>query len=207
LFDDREEALAEELEDAPDRFNDVIADPLGRVYAGTFSDDPKRGGLFLVDTDGAVQCLFRGTGCSNGMGFSPDRKTFYWTCSTSRQIFRFNYKEATGELTDREVVVRLGDDDEGTVDGMTVDVEGNLWSAIWDGFAVRKYSPEGDLLGTVRFPVAKPSSAIFGGPDLDRLYVTTAGGAADADTAEGTLYRVDVGAKGLPEFRSRVRLG
>ncbi len=206
LADGREEPLMEGIDGAEDRFNDVIADPRGRVYAGTFCSNHERGGLFRVDPDGTITCLFRGTGCSNGMGFSPDRKWFYWTCSTSRQIFRFDYNEDTGELSNRELFVRLADDEEGTVDGMTVDVEGNVWSAIWDGYGVRKYGPDGRYLGIVPFPVAKTSSALFGGPGLGQLYVTTAGGSLESGTEDGTLYRVDVGVKGMPEFRSRVLL-
>jgi len=195
--------LVDGIDEDMARFNDVIADPKGRVYAGTIGKSKQSGGLYLVAADGAVRNLFKGTGCSNGMGFSPHRKHFYWTCTTTRTIFRFDYHPATGELTDRHELIRIGKD-EGVPDGLTVDAEGNLWSARWDGFGIYRYTPSGERIGKIEFPVAKVSSVIFGGPDLDELYVTTAGGSDDADTADGTLYRVKVAARGLREFRSNV---
>lgn len=186
------------------RFNDVIADPRGRVYAGTIGKDNERGGVYRVDTDGTVTNLFKGTGCSNGMGFSPDRKHFYWTCTTTRRIFQFDYHPDTGDLTNRKELVRIGEN-EGFPDGLTVDATGAIWSARWDGFAIWRYTPSGRPIDTIRFPVAKVSSMIFGGTALDELYVTTAGGSADTESPDGTLYRVKVNARGLPEFRSDVR--
>ncbi len=197
--------LAEDIDPDIPRFNDVIADPLGRVFAGTMGRTDRTGGLYRVDLDGSVTRLFQGTGTSNGMGFAPDRRRFYWTDSTARKIFRFAYDPDGGALSGREVFLAVSGD-EGVPDGMTVDAEGNVWSARWDGWALHKYSPDGEALERIDFPVAKVSSVIFGGADLDELYVTTAGGSDDADTPDGTLYRIRVDAKGLPEFRSRVGL-
>ena len=196
--------LVEDIDDDMVRFNDVIADPLGRVYAGTIGKDNQRGGVYLVTPDRNVTCLFKGTGCSNGMAYSPDRTYMYWTCTTSRKIFRFDYNPDTGELTNRHELIAIGPD-QGYPDGLTIDRQGNLWSARWDGAAIHTYSPDGREIGRIDFPVAKVSSMIFGGPDLDELYVTTAGGSEDADTPDGTLYRVKVAARGFPEFRSDIR--
>ena len=201
--DGRTTKVAEDIDDGMTRFNDVIADPAGRVYAGTMGRTPQSGGLFRVEPDGAITCLFRGTGISNGMAFTPDRRRFYWTCSTTRRIFRFDYDAATGDLSNREVFLDLSAE-QGVPDGMTIDTAGNLWSARWDGHGIFRYTPAGEFIEKIEFPVAKVSSAIFGGKGLDELYVTTAGGSADADTPDGTLYRLKVDAKGLPEFRSRV---
>ncbi len=195
--------VREGIDDDMARFNDVIADPAGRVYAGTIGNTSQSGGLYLVSPGGEVTCLFKGTGCSNGMAFSPDRAHFYWTCSSSRRIFRFDYQSATGGLTNRHELISIGPS-EGVPDGLTADAEGNLWSARWDGAAIHKYSASGRHIGRIDFPVAKVSSLIFGGPRLDELYVTTAGGADKADTPDGTLYRVKVAARGLREFRSNV---
>ncbi|KPK81659.1 MAG: hypothetical protein AMJ81_10465, partial [Phycisphaerae bacterium SM23_33] len=155
------------------------------------------------EADGRATCLFKGTGISNGMAFTPDRKGFYWTDSSARKIFRFDYDQANGELSNRRVFLDLSAEGS-TPDGMTVDAGGSIWSARWDGWAVFRYSPEGSLIEKIQFPVAKVSSVIFGGDGLDELYVTTAGGSDGADTADGTLYRLKVSAKGLPEFRSRI---
>jgi len=206
LPDGREQIVAEGIDDDMTRFNDVIADPAGRVFAGTMGRTKESGGLYRVDTDGTVACMFKGTGISNGVGFSPDRKRFYWTCSTTRRIFRFDYDQDSGELTGREVFLAL-EAEEKTPDGMTVDSEGNVWSARWDGYGIFKYSPAGEPIGKIELPVAKVSSVIFGGDGLDEFYVTTAGGSEGADTPDGTLYRVKVDARGLPEFRSRVGIG
>ena len=201
----RLEVLVDGIDDEMQRFNDVIADPRGRVYAGTIGRTKENGGLYRVELDGAVSCLFKGTGCSNGMGFSPDRKRFYWTCSTTRRIFQFDYDESSGELSNRLLLIDASQEDS-TPDGMTVDAKGFIWSARWGGFAVFKYAPDGELLEKLHLPVGKVSSAVFGAPGLDELYITTAGGSEDSDTADGTLYRVKLDVKGLPEFRSRVLL-
>ena len=205
--DGKTRTVAEGIDRAMTRFNDVIADPAGRVYAGTMSKDPIAGGLYLVETDGSVRCLLKGTGCSNGLAFSPDGRKLYWTDSTAKTIHRFDYQVATGDLTDRRTFVQLGPDD-GTPDGMTVDMKGNVYSARWGGSAVFVYSPSGEQIEKIDFPTAKVSSVIFAGRKLDALYATTAGGSPESpDDPAGTLYRLDVGARGLPEFRSRVKLG
>lgn len=190
------------------RFNDVFADPEGRVFAGTIGRSNESGGLYRVDLDGSVTELFLGTQCANGMGFSPDLQTMYWTCSTTRRIFAFDYDRATGTLGNRRVLVQVPEG-EGVPDGMTVDTEGNLWSARWGGYGIFVYSPAGDLLRKIDLPVEKTSSCIFGGPNLDELWVTTAGGKPDqpADTQDGALFRItQPGARGATEYRSRIKV-
>jgi D-xylonolactonase len=193
-----------------DRFNDVIADPAGRVFAGTYVERAARAarglkaGLYRVDTDRTVTRLFQGTGCSNGMGFSPDRRHFYWTDTTARTIFRFVYHEETGEIDDRRALVVVPEG-EGVPDGLAVDAEGCLWSARWGGFGIYRHAPDGGFLEKIEFPVEKVSSCVFGGPNLDALYVTTAGGDDKSNTPDGTLYRVKVGVKGQREFRSKIQ--
>ena len=206
--DGRERTIAEGVDDGMTRFNDVIAAPDGGVFAGTMGKTKESGGVIRIDPDGSSRCLWRGTGCANGMGFSPDRRTFYWTCSTTRRIFAFDFDAATGELTGRRLWKQFAAEEK-IPDGMTVDAGGHIWSARWDGFGLFHYAADGELIEKIAFPVAKVSSAIFGGPNMDELYVTTAGGAGmgePSDKPDGTLYRVKVAARGLPEFRSRVGL-
>ncbi len=187
------------------RFNDVSADPMGRVYAGTMGKTNESGGLFRLDPDGRFTLLFRGTGCANGSGWSPDRKTFYWTDSSHNHIDAFDYDAPTGDLHNRRRLYTADRAKEGTCDGMTVAADGNLWSTRWDGHAIRILSPQGAVLSEIRFPVAKVSSCIFGGPSLTDLYVTTAGGdTKDTSRPEGTLYRIAGAGKGMTEFRSRL---
>ncbi len=195
--------LGEGIDPGMERFNDVSADPTGRVYAGTIGKTDDSGGLYRVDHDGSVTRLFTGTGCSNGMDWSPDLTRMYWTDSTAATIYVFDYDRASGALSNRGEFLQVPKG-EGVPDGMTVDEEGCVWSARWDGYAVHRYAPSGRHLETIEFPVAQVSSVIFGGPDLRELYVTTAGGTDGSDTADGTLYRVRVDVKGHPEPRSRI---
>ncbi len=197
--------LREGIDSDMARFNDVIADPEGRVFAGTIGRTNESGGLYRVDVDGSVRCLFKGSGCANGMAFTPDLARFYWTCSTRRKIFVYDYDRQRGELRG-ERVFYAAPPLEGIPDGLTVDAAGDVWTARWDGSAVLRLSPKGELLETIRFPVSKVSSAAFGGPELDTLYVTTAGGHPGSEAADGTLYRLRVGVRGQPEFHSRVLL-
>jgi D-xylono/L-arabinono-1,4-lactonase len=185
------------------RFNDVIADPEGRVFAGTIGRTAESGGLFRFDSEGGVTLLWRGTGCSNGMGFSPDSRTFYWTCSTRRRIYAFDYDPVTGSLRNERVLYQATDD-EGIPDGLAVDAAGDLWSARWDGYELVRHAPDGRVRERLVFPVAKVTSACFGGAQLDRLLITTAGGALGRETSDGAVFELTSKARGKQEFRSRV---
>ena len=98
---------------------------------------------------------------------------------------------------------------EGHPDGMTVDAEGYVWSARWDGYCLVRYAPDGREVGRITFPTKKVSCPVYGGADYRDLYVTTAGGQDKAENGEGAgaLFRVRPGVRGVPEFRSRVGLG
>lgn len=189
------------------RFNDVIADPAGRVYCGTMAQAGEGGRLYRLDTDGSLTELLDGIGCSNGMGFSPDQRFLYFIDSPTKQICRFAWDEASGELRHRQVHVDT-QQDEGVPDGMTVDGDGFLWCARWGGGCLVRYDPDGDEDQRFVLPARKVSSAAFGGAQLDELYVTTAGGddrAAEGDGA-GALFRLQPGVRGKAEFLSRVCL-
>ena len=204
LHPDGEVEVVREFEDeGAKRFNDVIADPEGRVFAGSIGTTAASGGLYRVDRDGSMALVFRGTGCSNGMGFSADLATFYWTCSTRRRIFAFAYDRATGALSGERPFYQAPAS-EGIPDGMTVDRNGHVWSARWDGYSVVHHAPDGTVIETVKFPAAKVSSLCFGGPKLDQLFVTTAGGVPGSESADGSVYQFAPGVEGPPEFRSRV---
>jgi sugar lactone lactonase YvrE len=205
LKDGARRVLKEGIDSDMTRFNDVIADPEGRVYAGTIGKTLGSGGLYRVERDLSVTCLWKGTGCSNGMGWSVDLSRFYWTDSTSREIYVCDYDRASGELRNRRVVYEAPEA-EGTPDGLTLDVQNRIYTARWGGSSVLEMTETGELVGRIELPVTRVSSACFGGPELDTLYVTTAGGREGAATADGTLYRVKLGTKGRPEFRSRIGL-
>lgn len=187
------------------RFNDVMADPAGRVYAGTIGKDKDSGGLFRFDPDGSAKLLFRGTGCSNGMGLSPDGKTFYWTCSTTNKIFAFDYDAASGELANRRLFYTAAAEDEGTCDGLCVDAEGYLWSARWDGHRLRRHAPDGKVVAEISVPASRVTSCCFGGDDLQTLFITSARGETDPGYCEaGSVFALEVKPPGLPRHVSRL---
>jgi D-xylonolactonase len=199
------------IEEIPDevetRFNDVIADPAGRVFCGTMPTKDRLGRLYRLDTDGSLHLILENIGCSNGLGFTPDRKRMYYTDSPKREIYLFDYDESTGEISNREVFIRTPEG-EGVPDGMTVDSEGHVWSTRWDGCVAVRYSPDGEEVERLEFPVKKVSCLTFGGPDLKDVYVTTAGGDQkenDGDHA-GALFHTRSEVAGVLEFRSKVRL-
>lgn len=158
----------------------------------------------MLDTSGSVSRLLQGIGCPNGMGFSPDRRHVYLTDSDSRTIYRFGFDEATGLLGDQHVFVHLP---EGSIpDGLTVDLEGFVWSAIQGGGCVVRFSPAGTEERRIDFPAAMVTSVTFGGEDYRDIYVTTGGGDEQArqGTGAGGLFRVRGAGQGVPEFFSRV---
>jgi D-xylonolactonase len=195
------------------RFNDVIADPAGRVFCGTMPRDSGRalrerlGTLYRLDTDGSITAVLGGLGVSNGMGFTLDRKQMYFTDSPDYKIYLFDYDAGTGDISNRRVFVETPDDG-GLPDGMTVDAEGYVWSARAGGSVLVRYTPDGAQERSVGFPAKMVSSVTFGGADLDQIYVTTIGGddRAEQGPGAGALFRLNFGIKGVPEFMSRVGL-
>jgi D-xylono/L-arabinono-1,4-lactonase len=191
------------------RFNDVIADPEGRVFCGTMSNDRSRSGrLYRLDLDGRATQVLDGIGISNGMGFTLDHKQMYFTDSPARKIYVFDYDRANGALSNQRVFVETPEG-EGFPDGMTVDAAGYVWSARWDGSALYRYAPDGVMVQRIAFPAKKVSSITFGGDDYSDMYVTTAlDGHSKAEEGEGAgaLFRLRAGVRGVPEFFSRVRL-
>jgi sugar lactone lactonase YvrE len=186
------------------RFNDVIADPEGRVFCGVMSTNTRKGRLYRLDPDGSVNVVIEDTTIANGMGFSPDLKQLYFSDSGEGTISVFDYDRDSGALRNRRLLAKPPSP-QGLPDGMTVDAEGFIWSARWDGSRLVRMSPEGQAVQHVPFPTKKISSLTFGGDSLTDIYVTTAGGEDPAANGElaGALFRLNLGVKGRPEFRSR----
>lgn len=201
--------LIDVLEEIPDerdsRFNDVIADPEGRVFCGTMPTEDRLGRLYQLHTDGELIKLLDGIGTSNGMGFTPDRKCMYYTDSSKRAIYVFDYDQNTGIISNQNTFIVVPEG-EGVPDGMTVDAEGYLWSARWGGGCLVRYSPDGSEERRIHFPVKNISSVTFGGKDYTDIYVTTAGGdnRREEGASAGALFRINLGIKGVAEFFSRV---
>lgn len=183
------------------RFNDVIADPEGRVFAGTMPEGDRPGQLYRLDPDGSIRVVLEEVGQPNGMGFSPDRRTFYLIDTRNRRLESFRYDR--GNLSDRKILFETPEE-HGQPDGMTVDEHGNLWLAQWGGSGILHYDPRGKLLEKISLPVQNVTSLTFVGQSA---YVTTAGGAhrPEAGAQAGALFLLETDVSAPPEFRSRVR--
>jgi sugar lactone lactonase YvrE len=193
-----------EEELASNRFNDGKVDRSGRFWAGTMDDEERRasGALYRFMEDLSWVAVDAGYKVTNGPAFSPDGKRMYHNDSARQVTYVFDIDEA-GNAANRRTFLQFGEGD-GYPDGMTVDAEGCLWIAFWDGGCVRRYSPDGELLRTVEMPVSRPTSCAFGGSGLDRLYVTSARIGLD-ETAlgmqpnAGGLFLVTPGVQGIAD--------
>ena len=187
------------------RFNDGKTDPLGRFWAGTMdmNENEPAGSLYMLDGEQSLTNQWPGVTVSNGLAWDPDGKTLYYIDSPTREVAAFDYDEASGALANRRVAVPIPAG-EGFPDGMTIDAEGMLWIALWQGWGVVRYNPRtGERLEKIELPVEKVTSCCFGGTGLDELYITTARihlneEAATAQPHAGGLFRVKPGATGLP---------
>ena len=192
--------------DLPDnRLNDGKVDRHGRFWAGSMDDTEKAatGSLYRVDPDLRVTRIDEGYRVANGPAFSPAGDLMYHNDSGRRVTYVFDLDD-DGNASNRRVLATYGAD-EGYPDGMTVDAEACLWIAFWDGWCVRRYSPEGQCMAKIEMPVARPTSCAFGGPDLDRLYITSANigldqAARSAQPQAGGLFMASPGVRGVSEI-------
>jgi len=205
----RDGQLATIVDEIPEeregRFNDVIADPAGRVFGGTMPINDRPGRLYQIETSQELKVVLDDVALPNGMGFTPDHQRMYRTDSNRRTIYLSDYDQATGALTNQRVFAQIPDD-LGVPDGMTVDAEGFVWSANWGGSCLLRFAPDGSENMRVTFPANNVSSVTFGGADYRDMYVTTAGG--EDKTANGpgagALFRLRLGIQGVPEFHSHI---
>ena len=189
------------------RFNEGKCDRRGRFWTGTMDDrlTHHAASLFRVDPDLSVTRVLDGIGISNSIVWSLDDTEFYFADTLDGRIDRFDYDADTGALSNRRKIVDLAGTGIGP-DGSTIDTEGYLWNAQWDGWRLARYAPDGRLDRVVRLPVQKPTSCMFGGPDLRTLYVTSAVWDLTPEQLRdqpqaGGLFALDVGIGGVPEPR------
>jgi sugar lactone lactonase YvrE len=180
--------------------NDAKADPLGRLVIGSVNErhDEPTAGLFQLIPDGYRE-LRAGMRLSNGLDWSPDERTFYYTDSDVRLIFAAEYHE-DGTLTGERVFTHVAD---GLPDGLAVDAEGCVWSAVWGAGRVERFAPDGRSIGRIRLPAPHVTSVTFGGPSLATLFVTTARdelGEQELRAApqSGSLFAIPVSVPGQP---------
>jgi sugar lactone lactonase YvrE len=181
------------------RMNEGGCDPEGRFWCGSMAYDqrPGAGALFRLDPDGSVQVGLAGVTVSNGLEWSPDGRLAYYVDTATHRVDVLDHDRDAG-LTGRRPFVRCSDDE--NPDGLTVDAEGGVWVAFFGGGQVRRYDADGVLDAVVEVGARQVTACTFGGPDLDRLFVTTSREnlAPDEDPAAGSLFAVDVGVRGRP---------
>lgn len=188
------------------RYNDGKCDRRGRLWISSMDMGAmaNRGNLFRVDPDGSWEKVDSGFTVPNGLGFSPDNTRMYFTDTFRKTIYEYDFDLAAGRISNRRPLVVFGTG-EGKPDGLTVDAEGCLWVAVWDGWELARFAPDGRELMRVRLPVPRPTSCCFGGADLGTLYVTSASvrlgtQALASAPLSGSLFALEVpGVRGLPE--------
>jgi sugar lactone lactonase YvrE len=191
------------------RFNDGKCDPAGRFWAGTMShtDEPEKGSLYIFNNDHSVIKKITPVSISNGLAWSMDHRTFYYIDTPTRTVVSYNYDVKSGEISDKKIIIKIAEED-GYPDGMTIDNEGMLWVAHWDGWQVSRWNPgTGEKLSTIRLPVARVTCCTFGGENFEDLYITSAmRGLTEKELEEqplaGSLFVIkNIGHKGLPPFK------
>ncbi len=181
------------------RGNDAAVAPDGALWAGTMRYDEAPGGgtLSRIGPDGSVSVVVPDATVSNGTGWSPDGTLMYYIDSPTGRVDVFAYTD--GQARDRRPWVEVGPG-VGSPDGLTVDADGAVWVALWNGGAVRRYTPDGRLDREIRLPVPRPTACAFGGPDLTDLYITTARvGLPDPHPLSGSLLVLPNAGQGLPQ--------
>lgn len=189
------------------RMNDGKCDPQGRFWAGTMAEDsrPGAGSLYRLDADHTVTEVLTGLTISNGMAWSADNSQMYFIDTMDHGVDVFDVDPVAGTLSGRRRLVDIAESD-GLPDGMTIDAEDHLWVALWGGWSLRRYRPDGVLDGEISLPVANVTSCAFGGDDLGHLYITTASLTLTEQEREeqplaGGVFRARPGVTGTPTVR------
>lgn len=192
---------------ATNRFNDGKPDRQGRFWAGSMDDREAAptGALYRLDADLSCTRLVDGVVCSNALCWSPDSRTLYYADSARRIVWAWDFDAADGTIDNRRVFIELPKG-EGVPDGATVDAEGFVWLAQWNGWRVTRYDAKGRVDRVVRLPVQCPTCPMFGGSKLDVLYVTSASikltpEQRQAQPLAGGIFAIDPRVRGLPEAR------
>ena len=197
--------VSPEPEQPGNRFNDGKCDRRGRFWAGTMdaAGEKTSGSLYRLSPGLSASRVLTGVTIPNGIGWSPDDRTMYFTDSAQGTIVAFYFESESGEIGSSKGFASIAAAD-GVPDGLTVDAEGYVWSAHWGGWRVTRYNPEGAVDRVITLPVPRPTSCAFGGELLDRLYVTSASiGLLPEQLAKaplsGGIFELNVGVRGRRE--------
>lgn len=204
---DQRAFLASVSEPATNRFNDGKCDPAGRFLAGTMDMEEKAasGNLYSLISNSSPRLLISGVRISNGLAWSPDYKIFYYIDTPTRQVRAFDYDLDTGDISNPRVVVEVPAS-MGWPDGMTSDMEGRLWIALWGGARVSRWDPAtGRLEAEVAVPALQTSSCVFGGPRRNILFVTSARHGLDESALakypwSGGVFQIQTQTEGMSTF-------
>ncbi|KAF2906145.1 hypothetical protein ILUMI_00037 [Ignelater luminosus] len=201
------------------RFNDGKADPTGRLWAGTMGPEPEigklepeKGSLYTLANTCQVKRHLKKVSISNGLAWNPQLQKMYYIDSPLRTIDQYDYDVTKNEISNKKVVFDFDKHNiPGVPDGMTIDADGNLWVAVFNGGRLIKINPNtSELLDTIYFPAKQITAIAFGGPNLDTLYVTSAQLVVDGESQPepaGAVFKVtNVGAKGLPCANVRLNI-
>lgn len=195
--------------DMPDtRFNDGKTDGQGRFWSGSMFEaegkpPAKIAALYRLDTDLTAHCMVEGIGCSNGLAWSPDSRTMYYTDSHTNLVWAWDFEPESGDIANRRVYLDLTAEGY-IVDGATVDEVGNYWLTVPFKGKVQAYDPKGKLVTSIDMPTDLPTCCEFGGENLDTLYVTSAtlrrspDALKDQPQAGGLFAITGLGVRGLP---------
>ena len=198
--------LASLDEPTTNRINDGKCDPTGRFLAGTMDMNETEPSGSLYSFNGELTRLLDGVRISNGLAWSVDHKTFYYIDTPTREVKAFDYDPATGQIANPRAVIRVPES-LGWPDGMTADMQGDLWIAMWGGAQVTKWDPDtGQLLEQIPVPALQTSSCVFGGRDMNELHITSARkGMSTADLKKyplsGGYFKVITNVEGMPTFK------
>jgi len=191
-----------DLSGEPDgnRMNDAIIDAGGRLWCGTMpvSCDRPTGSFYRVDADATMTRIEGGYTVANGPAISPDGRWLYHTDTVPGLVYRFAL-QGDGRLGAREIWLRFHDG-WGRPDGMTCDAEGGVWIAHWGGARVSRFTPDATFDRSIALPTSQITNMAFGGPDLDRMFVTSAADGVNEAHA-GALFEVDPGCRGVAPHR------
>jgi len=186
------------------RFNDGKCDRQGRFWAGTMDEEypNRRGSLYQLDSNFHLRTMGGKVGISNGLGWSPDNQVFYYTDSATRTIYAYDFDFITGEISNRRVFVRTPRNF--VPDGLTIDSEGFIWSAKWDGWKIVRYAPDGSIDLELKMPIQRPTSCTFGGPEMNLLFVTSAridlsSSVLEKQPLAGSVFLIKTDVTGIPE--------
>lgn len=162
-----------EADNPETRFNDGAVDPAGRFFAGTMTFDGGKdiGKLYRLDPNGSITVLREKMLLPNGIGWSPDRSKFYLTDSFENMIYLYDYDLSSGDISNPRDFITFAKNE--YPDGITVDSEGTIWVAMWEGGKISRFDDQGKKIEDIPVPVTYPTSCCFGGPDLKRLFITT----------------------------------